>query len=225
MQRSNVTIVKEYIEQIINQRQFDRLSEFCTVDCTSHTAPYVGFGINAEDSDGEHLILKTIAPNGPAHGHLHIGDELVRVNDGERIWEDFHDLHKGLWGMGVIDTEVIFTVRRHGNLLTIPLKRGRVDNFDINLSEFFNSNNLFWKKYWPDLCMEIKQIFEAGDKVVCYAVNSGTNMDYQRSAAWGEIDIFKLMDGKITDVWVIEDAYSELKQLGYQILEPTREIA
>jgi len=225
MPKSNVVIVKEYIETIINQRQFDRLPDFCTPDCVSHAAPYVGLGLTAEDTDGEHVILRSIVPNGPAHGHLHVGDELIRVKDGERTWEDFDELRKGLWGMGVVGTELIITVLRHGNLVTIPIERGRVDNFDINLSEFFNTNNPYWTRDWPDLHMEIQQIFESGDKVICYAINSGTHMEYDRSAIWGEIDIFKLMDDKITDIWAVEDSFSELKQLGYQILEPVRETA
>jgi predicted SnoaL-like aldol condensation-catalyzing enzyme len=54
-------------------------------------------------------------------------------------------------------------------------------------------------------------------------VNHGTNLEYNRSATWGEIDIFKLKDGRIAEIWSVENTYSELKQLGYEIAEPIRE--
>ena len=41
MSKANVKIVEEYIEQVINRRQFERLTEFCTEDCVLHASPYV----------------------------------------------------------------------------------------------------------------------------------------------------------------------------------------
>jgi predicted ester cyclase len=225
MSETNIKIVEEYVEQIINKRQFERLSEFCSDDCVLHNSPYVGLGINFDDSSGEHIILTHMAPDGPAAQHLQIGDELVRAKEGDHIWETFDDLRRGLWAHGIVDTELCLTVRRHGNLLSIPLTRARIEDFDIKVSDVFNSANPYWEKYWPDLRMTIKQILGSGDTITCLAVNSGTNLEYGRSAIWGEIDIFKLHNGKITEIWGIEDTYSEFKQLGYQITEPVREFA
>ena len=225
MTRTNLDIVKGYIEEVINQKHFERLSEFCSEDCVTHSPPYVGLGITADDSSGVRVTLTQIAPHGPAAGHLQVGDELVRIHDNDRAWETFDEIKNGLWGQGILGTELFVTVRRHGNLLTIPLKRSRIDEFDIKLSEAWATVEPYFRKYWPDLQMEIKEIFEAGDMVTCYAVNSGLNLEHNRPAIWGEIDIFKVKNGEITEIWSIENTFSELKQLGYQITEPVREVA
>lgn len=225
MSKTNVKVVEGFIDQIVNQRRFERLAEFCTEDCVLLASPYVGLGVNFDDSSGEKLILRDIAPNGPADGPLQPGDELIRVQDGEHIWETFDELRKGFWAHGVVDTEIHLTVRRRDAIFTIPIQRTRINVFDLKLSDIFSNQNSFWEKYWPDTKTEIRKIFGTGDMVACYAVNSGTNLEYGRSAVWGEIDIFKLRDGKISEVLFAEDYYSQLKQLGFQIIEPVRELA
>lgn len=224
MSKANVKIVEGYVE-LINQKQFERLSEFCTDDCVLHTSPYVGLGVNFDDTSGDKFILSHIAPGGPADGNLQLGDELMRAQDGDHIWENPEELRKGLWAQGLADTEIALTVRRNGVLLTIPLIRRRIDAFDLKASDIFMVNNPYWVKYWPDVKMEIREIFGSGDMVACYGINAGIHQEYGRSAIWGELDLFKLKDGRIREIWVIEDAYSQLKQLGYQILEPVREPA
>ena len=225
MSKENIKIVDEYIDQVLNKKQLERLSDFCSEDCVSHTAPYVGLGGNFDDSSGEKLILTQIAPNGPMDGHLQIGDELIRIKKGDQIWETFDDLRKGFWARGLVGTEICVTVHRHGNTISIPLHLEQIDNFDINIHEFFEMVIPYLQKYWPDFKMEIKEIFGAGNMVACYAVNQGTNTDYNRSAVWGEMDIFKLKDGKIIEIWSVENTFEELQQLGYQVTEPIRELA
>ena len=221
---TNIEVVKGYIEEIVNQKRFERLSAFCSDDCVLHSPPYVGLGLNADDSSGEHVILTHIAPHGPAAAHLQIGDELIRIHDNERAWETFEEIKNGLWGQGVVGSELTVTVRRHGNMLTIPLTRTIVDEFDMKLSEVWEVAAPYFRKNWPDLHVEIKQIFAADDMVTCYAVNNGTNLEYGRTAVWGEIDIFKFRNGKISEVWSVENTFSELKQLGFQVNEPVRVI-
>jgi predicted ester cyclase len=223
MSNENTKTVEGYIEQVLNQKQLDRLFDFCSEDCVVHTSPYVGLGVNFDDTSGEKLILTHIAPHGPADGHLQLGDELIRVRHEEKTWESFDALRKGLWAQGSVGTEIFLTVRRHGSLITLPLKRTQIDQFDIKLSEFYETLMPYLQQYWPNLKMDIKEIFGDGDRVACYVVNHGTNLEYNRSATWGEIDIFKLKDGRIAEIWSVENTYSELKQLGYEIAEPIRE--
>jgi len=225
MSQANIRIVEEYIEQIINQRRLERLSEFCSEDCVSHAPPYVGLGVDFDDTSEEHLILQQIAPNGPANGRLQIGDELVRVKHGDRNWETFDELRKGLWARGLVGTEICVTVRRHGNLLSIPITLRQVDQFDLKVSDVFKTAIPYMQKYWPDLKMDIKKIFGNGDMVACYSVNHGTNTEYNRSAVWDEMDIFKFKGGKIVEIWSVENNLEELHQLGYQVTEPVREFA
>jgi hypothetical protein len=225
MPNTNIEVVEGYIEVIFNQKHLERLFEFCSEDCMVHSPPYVGLGVNFDDTSGDKFILTEIASNGPAYGHLQLGDELIRVRTGDRIWETAEEFRNGHWVRGWVGPEIILTVRRHGNPVTIPLRLGYIDQFDGRLSEFQKIVIPYLQKYWPDLKMEIKQIFGTEDWVAVYLVNHGTNLEYRRSAIWGEMDMFKLKDGKITDVWYVESALDELKQLGYQILEPVREAA
>ncbi len=39
------------------------------------------------------------------------------------------------------------------------------------------------------------------------------------------MDIFRLKKGKITDIWGISDELAQMKQLGYQIRQPVKEVA
>ncbi len=225
MPNTNVSVVQAYIEAIFNQKHLERLSEFCSEDCIFHSPPYVGLGINFDGSSDEKFVLTQIAPNGSAYGHLQIGDELVRVKNGDQTWETIEEFRNGQWGQGWVGAEVILTVRRHGNLVTIPLRLGYIEQFDVMLSEVQNTVIPYLQQYWPDLRMEIKQIFGADDWVAVYAVYHGTSLEYKRSAIWGEMDMFRLKDGRITDIWSVESALDELKQLGFQIHEPARETA
>lgn len=225
MSMENIKIVEEFIEQVINQKRLERLPDFCSEEAICHAPPYVGLGVNFDDTSGEKLVLTQIAPTGPAHGHLKLGDELVRVRSEEQTWESFETLRRGLWSRGLIGSEITITVRRHENMVTIPLKLSRIDQFDIRLSEFFKMVIPYLQQYWPDLRMDIRQIFGVGDMVTCYAVNHGTNLEFHRSAVWSKMDLFKLRDGRITDLWSVENALDELTQLGYQVSEPLHEMA
>jgi predicted SnoaL-like aldol condensation-catalyzing enzyme len=225
MENTNVKVVEEYIEVVFNQKHLERLAEFCSEECIVHAPPYVGLGVNFDGSFAEKFVLVSVSPNGPAFGHLQIGDELVRVRNGAQTWETMEEFRNGQWSMGWVGAEIILTVRRHGNLVTIPLRLGYIDQLDAKLSEIQQVVIPYLQQYWPDLKINIRQIFGAEEWVAVYAVNHGTNREYNRSATWGEMDMFRLKDGKITEVWYVEGTLDELKQLGYQIHEPIRELA
>jgi SnoaL-like polyketide cyclase len=222
MSKENLKIVADYIEQVINQQNLERFSDFCSEDCITHSQPYVGIGVNFDDSSKKKLIVFEIAPGGPAEGHLQIGDELVRVQIGEKTWTTYDELIKNDWAHGVDGTELTLSVRRHGDLIPVQFKRGRIGDFEFKLSTLLKTAIPYLQKNWPDLRMEIKEIFSNGDMVACYAINSGTNLEYNHSAIWAEIDIFRLKDGKIVETWSIENSYAEMMQLGYQFVEPAR---
>lgn len=225
MNRTNVMVVQEYIEQIYNRRRLESLPGFCSPEAVIHAPPYVGLGVNFDDTSGERLILTQIASDSPACGHLVPGDELVRVRSEEQTWETFGTLRKGLWARGPAGSEIAMTVRRHGNLVTLPLRLGQINKFDIRLSEWLMTVIPYLNQYWPDLRMDIREIFGAGDMVACYSINHGTSLEYNRSAIWSEMDLFRLLDGRIVEVWSVENTYDELTQLGYQVSEPVLETA
>src|SRR5688572_11512982 len=86
MSKTNIQIVEEYIDEVANQKHFDRIFEYCTEDCVLHVEPYVGLGLNFDSRSGDKIILFNIMPTGPAAGALQEGDELVRVTDGAKTW-------------------------------------------------------------------------------------------------------------------------------------------
>jgi predicted SnoaL-like aldol condensation-catalyzing enzyme len=220
MNKTNTQIVREYIEEVYNNKHFDRVFDYCSQDCIIHNPPYVGLGINFDDRSGKHIILTEIAPNSPAAGILKPKDELIRVKDTEKTWETFKDLKSGMWGQGVLDTSTTVTVKRAGKLLEIPLKRGRVEGFNLKLS----TNTEIWRdyilKFMPDGKTEIKLTCAEGDLVAFYAIDSGTNLEYHHSAVWDECGVFRLKDGKIIEMWGVENGFVQMKQMGYQIIPP-----
>jgi len=225
MSRTNVQTVQEFIEEVLNHKRFDHFFDYWSEDAVSRAAPYVGLGLNFDDRSGDKVILIDIAPNAPATGNLKVGDELIRVTDGVHTWESFKDLKSGLWGQGIMDAPLTVTVSRGGELMDIPLKRGRVEGFDLVLSTYIDMWRDYTLKYWPDMHIEIKKIFGDGDLVACYAIDSGMNQEYHRSAVWSEMGIYRVRDGKIVENWGLEDSLSQMKQLGYQMQEPFSEQA
>ncbi len=219
MTPTNIEVVKGFVE-VLNKGEFDRLFDYCSPDCAIISPPYVGFGVNFDDSSGEHSILCTIAPSCPAAGKLQLGDELVRVSDGTDTWETFDQLRSGLWGQGRSGTSVTITVRRDGQLLDYQLERGRVEGMTLPLATIVPSWRVSKARYWPDLTAEIQVIFGEGEWVACYMLNSGVNLEYRRSAMWAECDILRLSGGKIVEIHAAEDSFAQMKQLGYDIREP-----
>jgi len=225
MTKANTTIVREYVEEILNRKHFDSIFEFCDKNCLVHVAPYVGTGVMTDDSSGEKVTIVNVASHGPAFRHVSVGDVLMRAHDDQNTWETFDQLKSGLWGAGIPGTTVTFTVNRDGKILTIPVTRSRIDGLELKLADFVDVWRADILKNWPDLHMDIEMLFGDHDLVTCYALNSGTNTEYHRAAIWSEIDIYRLKKGKITDFWGIEDGFAQMKQLGYQIHQPVKESA
>lgn len=224
MPKANTTIVREYVEEVLNRKNFDAIFEYCDKKCLIHVAPYVGTGISLDESSGEKVVVMQVAPHGPAFGHIEVGDVLISAHDTENNWETFDQLKSGLWGQGILGTIVTFNVNRNGKVLTIPVTRGHIDGLELKLKDFVEMWSVDMLKNWPDLQTSIEMLFGDHDLVTCYSMMSGTNKEYQRTAIWSGIDIYRLHKSKITDIWSVEDVYAQLKQLGYQIRVPVKEI-
>ena len=223
MAKANTTIVREYVEEVLNRKNFDAVFEYCDKKCLIHVAPYVGTGITPDESSGDKVIVMQVASHGPAFGHIQVGDILMSAHDNENTWETFDQLKSGLWGQGIPGTIVTFNVNRDGKNLTIPVTRSRIDGLELKLADFVQMWSADMLKNWPDLKTNIEMVFGDHDLVTCYSMMSGTNMQYHRTAIWSGVDIYRLHKGKITDIWGLEDGYAQMKQLGYQIREPVKE--
>jgi predicted ester cyclase len=75
---------------------------------------------------------------------------------------------------------------------------------------------------FPDVRMEAIELIAEGDKVVgrftCSATHLGARLGYaptgRRFERVDEVSIFRLRDGKIIQVWSLEDTLGRLQQLG-----------
>ena len=73
----------------------------------------------------------------------------------------------------------------------------------------------------PDLHLQIEDLIAEGDKVVMRASVTGTHQgEYMgvqptgKSIKYNEIFIWRLVGGRITEMWGVVDVFSQMKQLG-----------
>ncbi len=221
---TNTEIVRGFIEAI-NENQFDRVWEFCSKDCISHVPPWVGVGLRYDPGIDQHVIIYNLMPEGNAAKVLQVGDEIIRISDEHRTWGTYEEIKNGIWGQGIPGTPVTVTVKRGGQTLEFSLVRGFLPASNDRLVDFLDVWQADQLKNWLGLKAEIKLIFEKDDLVAFYAVDTGTHKEFRRTAMWGECNIFRLKDGKITEMWGVADGYMQLAQLGYQLTEPHLEPA
>ena len=67
--KSNVEIIQEVIEQVVNQGKIDMWDQYFSPDYISRGAPYIGMGFSRDTSGNRHII-NMIAPGSPADGKL-----------------------------------------------------------------------------------------------------------------------------------------------------------
>jgi predicted SnoaL-like aldol condensation-catalyzing enzyme len=218
MSRSNKEVVLGFIEEVINQKRLDRFDEYFAPGSLYQSGPYVGLGFNFDDSSGEKLVLVEIAPGGPAHGKMKLGDELLSAQDSHHFWESFDDLRHSTWARGVIGMPVTVRVRRDGEIVEVPLVRGLIPGWAMPIhKEFFQQYLLV---DCPDLRVTVEKILQDGDMVMVYLTNQGTEVKYQRQAVWIEFGLYRVTDGKIVESWGLEDTFGHLEQLGYRVEMP-----
>jgi steroid delta-isomerase-like uncharacterized protein len=81
-----------------------------------------------------------------------------------------------------------------------------------------------WKvllRAYPDLHVEVEDLIEEGDKLVCRNTVTGTHQgDYLgvpptgKSVTYKEIFIFRFAGGRIAETWGVADLVAQLRQLG-----------
>ena len=219
MTQSNSSILRSYFDEVINQKRLDLLAKYYSEKFIGHGTPYVGMGVMIDDSSGVKVTIQTVNPGSPAQGKLQVGDEILRVFDGERTWNTFDELRQSIWGQGALGTSLTAWVRRENAEHEVTLRRGLVQGFEFpyrllepGMQEYF--------KEWPDLKANLVNVIESGDLLAYHVENQGHNTRYGRSAVWAEFGFVRIQGGKITDWWSVEDALSQFKQLGYSIHEP-----
>ncbi len=171
-------------------------------------------------SSGDRIIIQSVYPGSPADGKLMVGDEIVRAQDGERIWNTYDTLRMGgLWGQGPLGSPITVWVRRNGGETDVTLMRGVVNGFEYHYQEV-EMGNRENSKEWLGLKTRLVNVIESGDLVAYQLEAQGQNIRYGRSAVWTEFGFVRIEDGKITDWWNSDDTISQYKQLGFSILAP-----
>lgn len=221
----NQQIVRESVEQILNAKRFDRIYDYYSEQCLLISPPYVGLGFVLDDSSGVQHVIKSVAANGPASGRLQVGDVLLRAHDAYGTWEGYEQLRTRLWGQGKLGTVVTLTVLRDGETIEVPLVRGRVEAFHNTIAEVLDLWQHSIRSETPDLHTEINLILGSGDLVAYFATNTCTSTLYHQSAVWTECNIVRLENGKIVEWWGVEDGLSQLRQFGFRMTEPEKELA
>ncbi len=220
MTQSNISILRNYLDEVINQKQTSLLPKYVSEKFTGHGSSFVGMGLMYDASSQDKIIVKAILAGSPADGKLMVGDEIVRAQDGSRVWDRFDTLRNGsLWGQGAVGTPITVRVRRDGSEEEVTLMRGMVSGFKYDYHDLeMGSRDMF--NEWPDLKTNVVNAIESGDLVAYQLENHGKNSRFQRSAVWSEFGFVRIQDGKITDWWSSDDPVSQYKQLGFTIWTP-----
>ena len=217
--KSNTEVIRDVIEQVVNQKRIDIWDQYFSHDYIARGAPYVGMGFSADSSGNKHII-DIIAPGSPAEGKLKVGDELLWAEDEHQRWATHEDIsqHALQGGRG---SKYRMGVRRGNQTLEYEVTRGLFRGLDTDNDQAKSDMQEFMTKQIPDLTATIKLILADGDMVVCLLEYHGTHAKFGRKAVWREAWFARLSEGKIVEGWPIIDESSYLRQLGYQLIPPS----
>jgi len=212
--KSNVEIIQDTIEQIVNQKKIDQWDQYFSPDYIARGAPYIGMGF-ARDVSGNKHIINMVFPGSPAEGKLQVGDELVWVDDEHQRWATYEEIELGIRGR-----KYTLGVRRGAQTLEYELTRDYFKGFDTHTEQAKSEMRAFMAKEFPDLKATIQLILADGDMVVCLLEYRGTHAQFEREAVWREGWFARLSEGKIVEGWPVIDESSLFRHLGYQLIPP-----
>ena len=217
--KSNVEIIQDTIEQVVNQKEIDKWDQYFSPDYISRGAPFIGLGFYRDSSGNKHII-NMIAPGSPADGKLQVGDELLWVEDEHQRWATYDEL-KQVFLQGSQGNKYKVGIHRGNQTLEYELTRDLFRGFDTNNDQAKSDMREFMTKEFPDLKAAIKLILADGDMVVCLMEYRGTHAKFEREAVWREAWFVRLSEGKIVEGWPIIDESSFFRHLGYQLIPPS----
>jgi len=218
LMKSNVKIIHEVLEQVVNQKRIEVWDEYFSPDYIARGAPFIGMGFGSNSSGGNHVI-DAIIPGSSAEGKLQVGDELLWVADERQRWETFDDVPEG-------------TRRYQGGKLKVGVRRGRqtlhfeltshmLRGFDIRNDQAKSEMQEFMTQAIPDLSVKVLMVLADGDIVACLMEYRGTHARFKREAIWREAWFVRLSEEKIVESWPLPDIDAYCRQLGYQVIPPS----
>jgi predicted ester cyclase len=213
--KSNVEIIQDVIEQIVNQKKIDKWDQYFSADYISRGAPLIGMGFVRDSSENQHIINMVI-PGSPADGKLQAGDELLWVADDHQRWTTYEEIEQGIRGR-----QYTLGVRRGNQTLEYELTKDLLKGFDTHTDQAKSDMRTFMTIEFPDLRAAIKLILADGDMVVCLLEYRGNHANFKREAVWREAWFVRLSEGKIIEGWPVIDESSFFRHLGYQLIPPS----
>ncbi|MFD1213365.1 ester cyclase [Arthrobacter sp. GCM10027362] len=91
---------------------------------------------------------------------------------------------------------------------------------DSGREELFEAMRMYHAAF-PDLRSTVENLVAEGDRVALHGVASGTNTGELmgmpatgKKATFSYIDIYRIADGRIAEIWHVEDVVGMLRQLG-----------
>lgn len=216
--KSNVEIIQDVLEQVVNQKRIDAWDKYFSPDYIARGAPFVGMGFS-RDSSGDKHIINAITPGSPAEGKLQVGDELLWAEDERQRWATYEDISQGV--QRYRGSKLKVCVRRGKQTLEYELTRGLIRGFDTDNDRAKSEMQDFMTRAIPDLRVDMKLSVADGDMVVCLMEYRGTHASFKREAVWREAWFVRLSEGKIVESWPLPDIDAYCRQLGYQITPPS----
>ncbi len=212
--KSNIEIIQDTIEQIVNQKKIDKWDQYFSPDYIARGAPFIGMGFSRDTSENKHII-NMVFPGSPVEGKLQMGDELIWVEDEHQRWATYDEIEQGIRG-----NQYKVGVRRGNQTLEYELTRDYFKGIDTHTEQAKSEMREFMTKEFPDLQATIKLIFADGDMVVSLSEYRGTHAKFEREVVWREAWIARLSEGKIVESWPVIDLDSYFRHLGYQLIPP-----
>ena len=212
--KSNVEIIQDTIEQIVNQKNIDLWDQFFSSEYIARGAPFIGMGFSRDTSENKH-VLNFIIPSSPADGKLQAGDELLWIEDEYQRWATYDEIEQGIRGK-----KYKVGVRRGDQTYEYEFERDLIKGFETPSDQAKSEMREFMTEQIPDLTADIKLILADGDMVVCLLEYRGTHAHLKREAIWREAWFTRLSEGKIVEGWPIIDESSFLRHLGYRLVPP-----
>ena len=213
--KSNVEIIQDTIEQIVNQKKIDLWDQYFSTDYIARGAPFIGMGFSRDTSGNKHII-EIIVPGSPADGKLQVGDVLIWVEDEYQRWATYEEIEQGIRG-----NNYKVGVLRGNQTLEYELAKVLLKGFDTHTDQAKSDMREFMSKELPNLKATIKLILADGDMVVCLLEYRGTHADLEREAVWREAWFVRLSEGKVVEGWPIIDESSYFRHLGYKLIPPS----
>lgn len=213
--KSNIEIIQELFEQIVNQKKIDLWEQYFSPDYISRGAPFIGMGFSRDSSENRHII-NMVFPGSPAEGKLEVGDELLWVEDEHQRWATYEGIEQGIRG-----NKTKVGVRRGNQTLEVELTKDLIQGFDTHTDQAKAEMREFMTEQFPDLKATLKLILADGESVVSLLEYRGTHATFKREAVWREAWFVRMSEGKIVEGWPVIDESSFFRHLGYQLIPPS----